>query len=313
MLTVTLNPAVDLAVEVPRVEPERKMHGRNQLVEPGGGGVNVARVATELGATCSAFVVVGGPTGERLLGLLEQEGIATDVMRIAGTTRENLTVSESSTGRHYRFVLPGPTVTGEEVAEIARHLEQASSGARLAVVSGSLPSGIDAVDFTSLLGSLHPAGAQMVVDTSGQALQAAAEVGTLLMKPSRRELAELAGRPLNSEPDIELAARDLLAVGDNRHVVVSLGAAGALLVSTEVATRRYHAPVVEVISTVGAGDSLVAAMSVVLERGGDVIEAARWGVAAGTATTMSPGTGLCRRRDVERLLGEVVTRRVGKS
>ena len=311
MLTVTLNPAVDVAVEVPRVEPERKLHGRNQRIDPGGGGVNVARVATELGARCTAFVVAGGPTGEQLLDLLELEGIATETVRIAETTRENFTVSEASTARHYRFVLPGPTVACEEVVEIARRLEHAARAEHLAVVSGSLPCGIETAQFTSLLGSLRAVGAQIVVDTSGCALQAAAQVGTLLMKPSRRELAELTGRPLNSEAELEAAARQLLSVGDNRHVVVSLGAAGALLVSTEVATRRYHAPLVKVVSTVGAGDSLVAAMSVLLERGCDIVDAARWGVAAGTATTTSPGTALCRRPDVERLLPEVVIGRAG--
>lgn len=306
MLTVTLNPALDIAFEVQRVEPERKLHGRNQLVEPGGGGVNVARVATELGATCPAYILVGGPTGERLLSLLVREGIDTEAIWISGTTREDVTVSESSTGRHYRFVLPGPTVTHRELAELADLLQHRAGAEELAVVSGSLPEGTNAPEFAALLRSLRAAGAQLVVDTSGPALQAAAETGTLLMKPSRRELAEVSGHALETERDIELAARQLLAMGPNRHVVVSLGGAGAVLVSNDVSTRRYHAPLVDVVSTVGAGDSLVSAVSVALDRGADVVEAARWGVAAGTATTTLPGTGLCRRAEVERLVGEVV-------
>jgi 6-phosphofructokinase 2 len=305
MITVTLNPALDISVEVERVEPERKLHGRHRFVEPGGGGVNVARVAAELGAKCTAAMLAGGPTGEQLLALLAEEGLATDAVRIAGATRESFTVAEASTGRQYRFVLPGPSVTDGEMAAMTRLLCSRTISSVLVAVSGSLPCGVDAARFAELLDTLRSAGARLVVDTSGPSLRAAAEVGTLLIKPSRRELAEAAGRALESEREIEAAARELLAVGPNRHIVVSLGAAGALLVSTETGTRRYYAPLIEVVSTVGAGDSLVGAMSVVLERGGDVVEAARWGVAAGTATTMSPGTGLCRRGDVERLLDDV--------
>jgi 6-phosphofructokinase 2 len=146
---------------------------------------------------------------------------------------------------------------------------------------------------------------ELVVDTSGAGLAAAAGVGALVLKPSRRELALVAGRELADDTDVERAARELLASGPTGGVVVSLGAAGALVVTRDGAAR-VQAPSVNTSSTVGAGDSLVAAMAEALERHVELIQAVRRGVAARTAATLTAGTSLCRRADVERLV-EAVT------
>lgn len=305
MLTVTLNPSVDVSTDVTVVEPERKLHCGTTCREAGGGGVNVARVARVLGADATAVVLVGGCAGVQLLDLLAEQGVPTEAIPISADTRESLTVLEGATGRQYRFVMPGPTVTDEELAAAETRIEALARRSSLVVLSGSLPSNVAPPRFGSLVRRIRSTGAALIVDTSGDALAAAAESGTLLMKPSVRELSTFAGRVLSGEPEIVAAALDLLDRGPNDAVVVSLGAAGALLVRPDAPAVRVHGPRVHALSTVGAGDSLVGAMAVALERGDDTEDAVGLGVAAGTAATLAHGTGLCRRDDVERLVHHV--------
>lgn len=305
MLTVTLNPSLDVSTGVAVVEPERKLHCGSTRREAGGGGVNVARVAHLLGADVTALVLVGGCGGAQLLDLLAAQGVTTEAIPIAADTRESLTVLEGATGRQYRFVMPGPTVTDEELAAAEARIEALAGRSSLVVLSGSLPPNLPPRRFGSLVERIRSAGAAVIVDTSGDALGAAASAGMLVLKPSVRELSTFAGHVLSGEPEIVAAAHDLLDRGPNEGVVVSLGAAGALLVRPDAPAVRVHGPRVHALSTVGAGDSLVGAMAVALERGADIETAVCWGVAAGTAATLADGTGLCQRGDVERLLQHV--------
>ena len=299
LLTITLNPALDICSVVPVLEPDRKMHCHDLSINPGGGGVNVARVAIRLGANAVAAVLAGGATGSRLRALLDEERVPVEIVPIAGEVRENFTAVESTSGRQYRFVLPGPTVSRQEWACAMDRLAAFVVPGSLVVVSGSLPEGVAACDLADLLARLQGAGARIIVDTSGDALRAAARVGTIMMKPSLRELSTFAGQPLNSHADITSAARSLLELGPNNSVIVSLAGAGALLVERQGPSQWIHAPQVRVVSTVGAGDSLVAGAAVTLLRGGPVLEAACVGVAAGSAATLAHGASLCRQEDVE--------------
>ena len=232
MLTLTLNPSVDVSTGVAVVEPERKLHCGTMRREAGGGGVNVARVAHVLGAEATAVVLVGGCAGAQLLDLLAEQGVVTYAVPIGADTRESVTVLEGATGRQYRFVMPGPTVTDEELAAAEARIEALVGRSSLVVLSGSLPPNMPPGRFGSLIQRIGSAGAAVIVDTSGDALGAAAESGTLLMKPSVRELSTFAGQVLSGEPEIVAAALDLLDLGPNDAVVVSLGAAGALLVQS---------------------------------------------------------------------------------
>jgi 6-phosphofructokinase 2 len=302
VLTVTLNPSVDLSTGIPTVEPDRKMRCHGLTVEAGGGGVNVARVARRQGAVATAAVLVGGPFGEQLLELLAAEGVPAVPIRIRGNTRQNFTAIEAATSRQYRFVLPGPVVGEVEFADACEQIAALAAPESHIVISGSLPVGVGNAAFGELLWRLRANGAALIVDTSDEALGVAASVGTVLLKPSVRELSVFAGESLETQVDIEAAARDLLARGPNRAVVVSLGAAGALLVRPRATTKWIHAPSVRVASTIGAGDSLVAAMAVAVERGDSMETAARRGVAAGTAATLAIGTSLCSAENIDRML-----------
>lgn len=311
MLTITLNPALDMSTSIEVVEPDRKMHCVGLALHPGGGGINVARVAARLDCEVTAAAFVSVASSERLVSMLAPEGVALEIIPIEGQLRESLTVVETSTARQYRFVLPGPAMDRDHldagiVAAVALARDQS-----LVVVSGSLPPGVTPDDLAGLVGRLREGGAEVIVDTGGTALAAVARIGVLLIKPSARELSDFAEAELTGHPELEAAARRLLALGPNRAALVSLGEAGALLVRPEEVSLWFHAPRVRAVSTVGAGDSLVGGLASALGKGATMEDATRFGVAAGTAATLSTGTGLCRPADVDRLLAEVLVTPLG--
>jgi 6-phosphofructokinase 2 len=307
-LTVTLNPTVDLWTSVPAIEPERKLHCATAETSPGGGGINVARAMRNLGAEAVALFPYGGSTGEILCDLLRHERVPIRPVRVSGATRENLTVTEQSSGRQFRFVLPGPSLSPTEWRACLDEIERATVPGGIVVISGSLPTGTDPSWMVELVKIASRWGSRVIVDTSGPALMAAAHAGVYLLKPSVHELADCAGRTLTTFDEIADAARRLQESGPTRAVLVSLAADGAMLVVDGLPPRIVEAPRVDVISAVGAGDSLVAGLVVALEAGCDVTEAARRGVAAGTAATMTRRHSLCQPDEAARLLPAVRAR-----
>lgn len=299
VVTVTLNPCIDKTFSVPRVVPERKLLGRDVREYPGGGGINVARVVTRLGGDARALWSRGGATGDLLGRLLDAEDVPHTPIPIQGSVRENLIVTDASTGEQYRFGMPGPSLSEEERARWLDRMRAVPPSVGYVVVSGSLPGATSADFFVELLRAA-PRGARLVVDTKREVLRRALDVGVYLVKPNRGELEEVAGRELVDDQQLEQAASEIVARGGAEVVLVSLGRGGALL-ATAGGVERIHAPSVPARSKVGAGDSTVGGLVTALERGLPLAEAARFGVAAGSAAVMNEGTELCRREDVERL------------
>ena len=299
ILTLTLNPAIDIACATKEVVPQHKLRTHGERMDPGGGGVNVARVLHELGAPTTAVVLSGGVFGRHLEGLIAAEGVACRPIRIAGETRIAMTVHDETSGAEYRFVGEGPQVQPAEIEAVAAALAQ--TDAEWLVISGSLPRGIA----TDMLGSLvrlaHAAGRRVVLDTSGPALRAALGQGLALIKPSLREFEELVGEALPDPAAQDAAALRLVREGAAERIAVSLSAAGALLATREGVVRRPAIPV-KAVGTVGAGDSFVAAMTLALARGQGPAEALSWGLAAGAAAVMSTGTARPKRATIEALL-----------
>lgn len=302
MLTITVNPSLDLATEIPVLVADRKMHCNQPTTEPGGGGVNVARIAQRLGVEVIALLTSGGGTGAELVQLLEAEGVVVEPVPISGSTRQSVTVAETASGRQFRFVLPGPELTIIDLAALKEHLVAHAGVHAITVLSGSFPRGVSRADAADLaLAAAHTC-ERLIVDTSGDALATLAEIGAFALKPSVNELASWAGHALPTEVEITAAARLLLNSGPNQAVIVSLAAAGALLVERGEPTRRIHAPSVVALSTIGAGDSLVAGIVTTLQRGDDLLQAVRVGVAAGTAAVLRPASQLSQPADIDRLL-----------
>lgn len=300
IVTLTLNPALDVSTSVAAVVPAHKLRCDRPAREPGGGGINVARVAERLGEPALAVLPLGGSPGARVDELLRSEPMETRIVPIAGETRESMSIMEENTGSQYRFVLPGPTLSVEEVEACKHATIEAATGCRCLVVSGSMPDGVDPAIFGDLVGALPDT--MVIVDTSGSALRAALQSGAYLVKPSARELSNLVGRPLLDEAEIEVAARELAAATPVEVVVASIGAGGAIVVTSDGQSARLRAPTVQVRSAVGAGDSMVAGMAVGISRGLDLEDAVALGVAAGTAAVLTDGTELCSPGDIEQLL-----------
>jgi 6-phosphofructokinase 2 len=304
ILTVTMNPAVDISTSTDHVLPTHKIRCGISQRHPGGGGINVARVIHRLKGDCLALYPAGGIYGRLLQQLLDEEGINGRCIRVAGETRESFSVKETSTGQEFRFVLPGPDLSAMECQSVLDFIADLKTLPRYVVISGSLPLGVP-VDFYARLARLAKAnGSRVVLDTSGPALASALQEGVFLAKPSLRELRDLVGEPLETEFEWKHAAEQLVLQGRAQVIVLSLGEGGAWLVSKEGAFFAPALPVT-VISAIGAGDSFVGAMVWALSRGLDLRESFRYGVAAGSAALLSGGTGLCHSEDVDRLLGDV--------
>ena len=276
ILTLTVNPALDVSTSTETVVGEHKMRCGLSRLDPGGGGINVSRVIQRLGGQTLAIYAAGGPTGDAYRKLIEAEGTPTVVVPIAGSTRESFTVDETSTGQQFRFVLQGPELTEPEwracLARVAR------------------------------LARAHDA--RCIVDASGPALAEALAEGVYLVKPSGRELGELVGSSLNTEESQITAASTLVERGSAEFVALTLGGEGAVLASA-TGVMRLAVPQVTVQSTVGAGDSFLGAFVLRTAQGHDAAAAFRAAVAAGSATAMTPATELCHRVDVERLEAEL--------
>jgi 6-phosphofructokinase 2 len=271
--------------------------------------------------------MAGGPTGEILENLLEKEGVDWRTLPTEKWTRENLMVREEGEGNHqFRFDMPGPGLSEGEWKRCLSEVRQLDPEPDLLVASGSLPPGVPSDFYARLAREARDVGARFVLDTSGSALEQGLEGGVFLLKPNLRELEALTGRELEKEaedgggeqddfgPDQEReshegaeyeeaqidAARTLVESGWVEVVVVSMGSAGALLV-TEEAAEKIPTPTVPIRSRVGAGDCMVAGLVLGLAQGWELGDAARLGVASGAAAVMTPGSELCRRKDVEAL------------
>lgn len=298
ILTVTLNPVIDISSEAESVHPIHKIRTFEQRQDPGGGGVNVARVITKLGGSVQAVYLAGSAMGELLGLLLDRQGVDHVKYPIAGETRIAFNVYERKSGFEYRFLPEGPDVSHKELDALLDHVRRFEG--RYVVVSGSLPRGLPEDVLVRIARICADNGQRFIVDSSGPALiQVLEHAQVFLVKPSLRELGQVAGMPLD-----DLSARgvamDIVKKGKCEMVTVTLGVQGAVFAHASGLSwlPARHVPTK---SAVGAGDSFLAAMVWALADGWDRAEAFRLGVAAGAAAALTPGTELCLKQDVFRL------------
>lgn len=303
ILTVTLNPALDVTTTTARLLPQRKLRCDPPSYDAGGGGVNVSRAIKELGGESLAFIALGGATGEHYRLLVEAAGIESTIWPVPGETRTSMTVMEAETGLHYRFVLPGPPQSPDDGEQLLAGLSQIlGTRFRYVVASGSLPPGI-APDFYGRLADLARGhGAALILDTHGEALRATIAFRPFLIRLNHFEAQELVGGAADAAA--HLLAADLIARAAAEVVIITVGDQGAI-VRTADSEIQIRPPKVAVRSTVGAGDSFVAALTLGLSRGWPLAEAARYGVAAAASAVTSEATDLCSVDAVNRYFAEI--------
>ncbi len=304
IVTLTMNPAIDRILSIDHVLSEHKLRCTSVRRDAGGGGVNVTRGIHELGGDSLAVFTCGGYTGEMYRELLDTEGLPNLPIPIAGLTREHIMVIETSTGRDYRFGECGPELSEQEAEQSLRVICELEPTPDYLVLSGSLPPGAGD-DFYARVIEAADSHTRIVIDTNAPALRPALEMGVYLLKPNARELSELVGRAVEGRQEIEAVSRQFVEEGKAEVVVASLGAGGSVLVAEGVSVR-VPAPAVRVASKVGAGDSMVAGMVLALDRGESLLNAVRFGTAAGAAAVMDAETGLGSREAAERLYAEML-------
>jgi len=313
IITVTLNPTVDLSTKAPRVLPDVKLRCSAPEVDPGGGGINVSRAIRLLGGRSTALVAIGGGTGARCLELLTQEGIATVGFQGPGETRQSISVTDEDTKEQFRFVLPGPEWTETDVARALDTLDQATGTDTFVVLSGSQPPGV-AKNFPAILaGHVAEREARLIVDTSGPALFNLVETShpsIYVLRMDGEEAEELAGRPLPRAEDTAEFAAELVAKTVASVIIVARGADGSVLASTEGRWHAVNSREVTVVSKVGAGDSFVGAFTLALARGDALPDCLRFGVAAASSAVTTEATRLCDRKMTEELSADCVVREV---
>ncbi|WP_417425058.1 1-phosphofructokinase family hexose kinase [Hoeflea sp.] len=309
ILTITLNPALDVSTSVDHVVPGPKLRCEPPRYDPGGGGVNVSRAISRLGGQSKAFVALGGDTGSTFKAMLEAEEIDVVAFAVAGNTRQSFAVLEETSRKQYRFQLPSPPWPAEQttalLAQIGSHL--AAHG--IIVLSGSVPPGVPA-DIASTINRIAATnGAQLFLDTSGAALEAAAVNSGppfALLRMDGAEATDVSGHTFSTPAELAGYGLELVRAGVAERLVMSMGSKGTVGVS---ANERFFCqpPKIETLSAIGAGDSMVAAIALELSRGGSFREAVRHGVAAAGSAVLTPATELCSKETAAAFLEKVVT------
>ncbi|MFN8113937.1 MAG: hexose kinase [Solirubrobacterales bacterium] len=304
---MTINPALDVSTSVAELVPEVKLRCEAERIEPGGGGINAARTIAALGGEATALHCSGAETGERLCLLLDEEGIDHRPIATAWRTRESFSVIERRSEQIYKFILPGPAVSGHEIEAIEAAVTEAVAEGDFLLASGSLPVGAPPDLYGRIAAIVDGVGAKLMLDTHGEALKQALGPKLFMIKPNWRELDALLGveRELDDPSRRDDAAR-LVADGRSRVVVLTEGDRGAFVVSPE-GSFEVRPPEVNVISPVGGGDAFAGATLLALSRGESLEQACRLGSAAAAAAVGTVGTAAPDRAEVERILALVRT------
>jgi tagatose 6-phosphate kinase len=297
------NPAIDRLIDVDALEPGRVLRARSARALPGGKGVHVALTVAALGEPVTLVAPIDGAHRERFAAFLGVRGVALDAVPIAGEPRTCLAIRDRA-GAMTEILEPGPELAADEAAALRARFEALAARASVAVLAGSVPPGLDAGTYATLVAALP--GVRTIVDASGEALRRALAARPFALKPNREEAEALLGTTLAARADVERAVLALAAAGIELPVV-SLGAEGAVA-AWRGRVARAALPPRPVDNAVGSGDCLVGGLAVALARGLGPEETLRLAVACGTANALTSETGLVRRADVEALVGDVTVR-----
>lgn len=305
--TVTLNAAIDKTYYVPRFVPGEVSRASRVYSQPGGKGINVARVIRQLDMPVVATGFVAGSNGDFIAGELDRQGVPHDFVRTEGESRLCLNIIDEASGSSTEILEPGPVISPEAMERMREKLTVLARASRLVCFSGSLPKGVPDSYYAELIALVQAEGAPAFLDTSGTALRQGVRSSPYFIKPNEDELAQLTGLPAALAED-ELADRlSALQREGLRLITASLGAAGSLTLH-DGRLYRAEAPRVAAVNTVGCGDAFVAGLAVGTARELPLAECLRLATAAGSANALSVRAGEIRAEDVRALLDRVQVR-----
>lgn len=301
IVTLTINPALDKSATIDQLVPEQKLLCHAIEFQAGGGGVNISRELHTLDVKNNCIFTCGGDTGETFKGLLKDEKLQITPITTQAWTRENLAIVDAKTNLQYRFGMPGHGLQTTEIETLKTSINKAVTDNSLFIISGSIPESMSPEFYIEILDGLAAKNVKIIVDTSGEALKASLKRPVFLMKPNQGELAKLASADFLTKSEQEAFAMQLINNEHAEYVVVSLGARGAFLASKK-GVFYQNTPSVKVMSTIGAGDSMVAGLVYAIVQGMSSKDILKWGVVCGVATTITPGTNLAYKENIRIVL-----------
>lgn len=303
IMTVTLNPAIDHFVRLDQFELGLVNRAKSDQKVAGGKGINISKALKNLGHSSVAHGFIGGFTGRFIQEQLELEEIGTDFTQIQADTRINVKI-QSEIETEINGV--SPQISVDELKQLESKLEQLQAGDFL-VLAGSVPKTLPKIVYQRLMEQAAAKGAQVFIDTSGEALKSVIDLKPTLIKPNHHELAELFSTTISTKEEAIPYAKQLVEKGI-RYVLVSFAGDGAILATKD---GVYFATVPEgkVVNSVGAGDSVVAGFIAALAEGQSIENVFAFAVASGSATAFSQG--FCQRNNVLTLAKEVTITTMG--
>ena len=302
IFTITMNPCLDRFLYVDDLIEDDTVRVKEVREYPAGKGIDAARVIKELGGTSVAIALLGGCIGRKIEEMLDKEGVIYTAVRVDVETRTNVIIQK---GIHqYRLSLPGQPVAREKLEVVREILQALVREGDYVIISGSLPSGVGPEYYAGLVFMLKNWGAVVYLDTDGENLKNGILGEPYAIKPNLHELKRLLGKDVKIGTGLVEDAMEIIERYNVEEILLTLGKEGSYLITKD---EKYMAkvPDVPVISAVGAGDSFLAAYVLKRSEGLDRKEAFRWGNAAGTASVMTPGTELCKKEDVVKLLDKI--------
>ena len=301
--TITLNPTLDRAITVQGLILDEANRWTRLRLYAGGKGIDVSRAINEMGGKTTAYGFIGGDTGRTAEILLDEEGVPFSFTPIKQETRTNFIITDAKAHKQTLIYAPGPPVSKKELDRFAQKLRRIDPKPELLVIGGSAPPGIPVNIYYEIIMEAKGLGIRSILDSSGQLLKEGIKAKPYLIKPNIHEAEELLDTELPTEEAIIKAALDLVEMGIEI-AAISQGK-GGIIATTKKSIVKAVPPPVKVVSAVGAGDCTVAGLALKIAYGEPLIESCRLAVAMGAAAVLTPGTELCHRADVEKLLPRI--------
>lgn len=308
VIAVTMNPSIDKTIVIEHLVPYGLNRALSVRCDPGGKGINVARVLKNLGADVTVFGLIAGEQGKHLVNFLKSADISADFIQNPGETRTNLKIFDQSTNKTTEINETGFDVTPEVLESFKRRFREIVREAEIVILSGSLPPGIPEGFYRECIEIAKAQGAKSVLDADAEALSKGIRAVPYAVKPNLHELESLEGHPLSGRDEIVDAAQKLIDSGIEI-VIVSMGPDGAIVMDRK---EKYKVDSwdVEVKSATGAGDSMVAALSYSILNNDSLLEMCKITTAAGTVTASKEGTQICTWGEVMHSLQKVTATKI---